>query len=192
MHLVSPLVSILVARTLQGWYDWRQHQPGRDLPLYQPCTSFNAEDILASYQPLYPFQYPGPTSLIYQPKINLGPNSRSRLVWTFLQRYPTPGTSSSYVLKVYGPHVPNFPGFSSISLLDMLLVLGFVFPLLKLLIVCSALSGEIFCLDFNPFFFFSSLVCSLAGCFSFINLLILWLQWHKRKVRLKEEEEKCG
>jgi len=33
--------------------------------------------------------------------------------------------------------------------------------------VGSALLSVVFCLDFDPFFFFS---CSLAGCFSFIYL----------------------
>lgn len=43
------------------------------------------------------------------------------------------------------------------------------FLLLELLIVCCALSGAIFCLDFGPFFFLF-LLCFICECFSFIYL----------------------
>ncbi len=56
--------------------------------------------------------------------------------------------------------------------------------------MCSALSGEIFCLDFNPFFFFPSLVCSLAGCFSFVNLLISDYNGIKEKSDWKKKKKK--
>jgi hypothetical protein len=54
---VLTMASILVARTLQDWYDLRQFQPGWDyglevIPvLYQFCIRFNTRDIIASCQP---------------------------------------------------------------------------------------------------------------------------------------------
>jgi len=45
--------------------------------------------------------------------------------------------------------------------------------LLGIPIVRSALLGVVFCLDFDPFFFFFS--CSLVGFFSFIYYLFIYL-----------------
>ncbi len=78
-----------------------------------------------------------------------------------------------------------YPSPCTICFVQPMMDLGLrsrVFLLLGLPIVRSTLLGVIFCLDFNPFFFFS---CSLAGCFSFIYLFINlfwtcalpWLVW---------------
>jgi hypothetical protein len=53
---------------------------------------------------------------------------------------------------------------------DGFMSLVLIFLLLGLPIVCSALSGVVFCLDFSHSFFFS---CSIAECFSFIYLFSL-------------------
>jgi hypothetical protein len=168
MHLVSTLVSILVARTLQDWYDWRRHQPGRDFTIIPALYQFQCPGHTCLIPALYQFQCPGHTCLI--PALYQFQYPRHTFLIPALYGFQYPG------------HTCLIPA-----------LYWFQYPVHTCLMYQPKInlgpnSRSSFCLDFNPFFFFFS--CSLAGCFSFIYLLTFNYNGIKEKSDWKKKKKK--